>query len=144
MKVRLLLFANAREAVGASSVLLDFASPRREESSKRNETPEEPGRCHTGNAGTVTGNKASGNHEKNTSHLQTGNGPPLPNTRRSSPSTSVSLSLVFSLIAEQVPSLEPLLPLCALAVDHMLVHEDEEIPISAESELALLPPVSGG
>ena len=54
----------------------------------------------------------------------------------------VTAAAVLDGIGRQVPSLLPLLPACRLAVDQAFVPAD--FPVSAGSELALIPPVSGG
>ena len=43
---------------------------------------------------------------------------------------------------EQHPSLETILPYCRFAVDHEFISDD--YAITADHELALIPPVSGG
>lgn len=49
---------------------------------------------------------------------------------------------VLKAIASQLPQLDPLLPSCRLAVDCCYVTGDA--PIERGSEIALIPPVSGG
>jgi molybdopterin converting factor subunit 1 len=45
-------------------------------------------------------------------------------------------------LAEQLPSLAPRLPSCAIAVELEIAKENQ--PLHANCELAVLPPVSGG
>lgn len=56
--------------------------------------------------------------------------------------TPVTAAAVLSQIGHHIPALLPLLPGCRLAVDQAFVVADS--PISEDSELALIPPVSGG
>jgi molybdopterin converting factor subunit 1 len=49
---------------------------------------------------------------------------------------------VLAALDQQHPSLRPLLPSCRLAVDCTYVDPDQVIP--SGSEVALIPPVSGG
>jgi len=45
-------------------------------------------------------------------------------------------------LAERVPSLQPLLSRCAVAINEEFA--DDDLPIPSDAEVALLPPVSGG
>jgi molybdopterin converting factor subunit 1 len=49
---------------------------------------------------------------------------------------------VIAAVGRHLPELAGLLPSCRLAVDCCYVNEDADI--SADSEIALIPPVSGG
>jgi MoaE-MoaD fusion protein len=56
--------------------------------------------------------------------------------------TPVTIEALKQLLIEQHPSLESILPYCRFAVDHEFISDD--YAITAENELALIPPVSGG
>ncbi|KAF4645565.1 hypothetical protein TGRH88_000520 [Toxoplasma gondii] len=155
MKVRLLLFASAREAVGASSVFLDLPSPRnghltpdgeaarRQDQAGRHSGADadhriaDAGACRDGgDTGDCRSDEEGGCFlDASSSPLRS---PTLP------PSSSFPVSFLLSVIAEQLPALLPLLPVCALAVDRVLAGQEERVSIAEDSELALLPPVSGG
>jgi len=49
---------------------------------------------------------------------------------------------VIQTLANQLPEISALLPSCRLAVDDSYVRQEEVIP--AGSDIALIPPVSGG
>lgn len=49
---------------------------------------------------------------------------------------------VLEAIGQQLPEISALIPVCRLAVDCGYVSADEVVP--ADSEIALIPPVSGG
>ena len=55
---------------------------------------------------------------------------------------SMDAAHLKQLIAEQHPSLEPILPSCRLAIDDRYATEDQII--DANSSVSLIPPVSGG
>jgi len=56
--------------------------------------------------------------------------------------TPVTIMALKRLLIEQHPSLESILPYCRFAVDHEFISDD--YAITADHELALIPPVSGG
>ena len=56
--------------------------------------------------------------------------------------TPVSIQALKQLLVEQHPPLESILPYCRFAVDHEFV--SDEYAVTADHELALIPPVSGG
>ena len=56
--------------------------------------------------------------------------------------TPVTIQALKLLLIEQHPSLETILPYCRFAVDHEFISDD--YAITADHELALIPPVSGG
>lgn len=53
-----------------------------------------------------------------------------------------SVDAVFAVLAARHPPLAPLLPRCRLAVDHAFAHG--ALRLSETSEIAVIPPVSGG
>ena len=55
---------------------------------------------------------------------------------------SSTVSTLRAALAERVPALAPLLPHMQIAVDSRYATDDE--PISPQSEVAVIPPVSGG
>lgn len=63
-------------------------------------------------------------------------------------SENCSASEVLAAVGAQIPQLQTLLPSCRLAVDCAYVDADSVINAnsadSADSEIALIPPVSGG
>ena len=56
--------------------------------------------------------------------------------------TPLTISALKPLLIAQHPALEPILPYCRFAVDHEFI--PVEYAITADHELALIPPVSGG
>ncbi|MBT3889317.1 MAG: MoaD/ThiS family protein [Planctomycetaceae bacterium] len=56
--------------------------------------------------------------------------------------TPVTIQTLKLLLAEQHPSLESILPYCRFAVNHEFALDEDAV--SADHELALIPPVSGG
>lgn len=56
--------------------------------------------------------------------------------------TPVTIQALKLLLVEQHPSLESILPYCRFAVNHEFMLD--EYLVTADHELALIPPVSGG
>ena len=56
--------------------------------------------------------------------------------------TPVTIPALKLLLIEQHPALESILPYCRFAVNHEFI--SDEYAITADHELALIPPVSGG
>ena len=57
-------------------------------------------------------------------------------------SDETSVDAVLALLADRHPPLAPLLPRCRLALDHAFAHG--ALRLSETSEIAVIPPVSGG
>jgi molybdopterin converting factor small subunit len=56
--------------------------------------------------------------------------------------TPVTIPALKLLLIEQYPALESIMPYCRFAVNHEFI--SDEYAITADHELALIPPVSGG
>ncbi|PFH33833.1 hypothetical protein BESB_080490 [Besnoitia besnoiti] len=145
MHVRLLLFASAREALGVPSMLLFLRPAGREET----ENP------RLEDAASEDAHRAGSRERRLEGRSRPpeidadGCAAPAPSDRAGAYSgapaaCTVSVAALLALIAEQAPSLATLLPSCALAVDRRLLTQNEEVELTRDSELALLPPVSGG
>jgi molybdopterin converting factor subunit 1 len=57
---------------------------------------------------------------------------------------SATTNALLDALSRAYPSLQDILKTSVLAVNHKYVDRDEDMPISAQDEIAVIPPVSGG